>query len=117
MIQVLIVEENKMQVLRLFLDIPVRFCISFFAVVSFHHSSLLQSYVCTNSIQISFEQVPLVRVFRARIGRRIATTESSSDGAMGAGNSMGGSGGEMQSTGMEEEEEALVIESVCPCFV
>jgi hypothetical protein len=57
-----------------------------------------------------------VRVFRARIGRRIATTESSSDGAMGAGNSMGGSGGEMQSTGMEEEEEALVIESVCPCF-
>ncbi len=72
----------------------------------------------TNSIPISFKQVPLVRVFRARIGRRIATTESSSDGAMSAGNSMSGSGGgEMQSTGMEEEEEALVIESVCPCFV
>ena len=57
-----------------------------------------------------------MRVFRARIGRRIAVTESSSDGAMDAGNSMGSSGGEMQSTGMEEEEEALVIENVC-CFV
>lgn len=112
-VQVLIVEENKLQVLRLFLDIPVHFLESrfVFAVSALDHIAASNTY--SNTIYISFEQVPLVRVFRARIGRRIAATESSSDGAMGAGNSMGGSGGELQSTGMEEEEEALVIDNVC----
>ena len=58
------------------------------------------------------EQVPLVRVFRARIGRRIAISDNAGDGAMGGGNSAGGSGEELQYTGMEEEEETAVIESV-----
>ncbi len=111
--QVLIVEENKLQVLRLFLDIPVHVFECRFVCAVSCCDDIAVSDTYAHSISICFEQVPLVRVFRARIGRRIAVTESSSDGAMGAGNSMGGSGSEMQSTGMEEEEEALVIDNVC----
>lgn len=115
-----------MQVLRLFLDIPVRF-ISYildlehgFSVLitsnflSIHCDSVSRHFICHEYwfLVTITKQVPLVRVFRARIGRRIAMADSTSDGAMGGGNMAAGSNEELHVTGMEEEEEAAVIESV-----
>ncbi len=116
-----------MQVLRLFLDIPVRVrsCIGrlskgFYLIVSgfcrlivICTSMLHSPRVLVSRFRVTIaKQVPLVRVFRARIGRRIAMADNTSDGAMGGGNSAEGSSEELQLTGMEEDEEAAVIESV-----